>query len=134
MTIEKRQFGCRALVENQLRPANVVVIAVSSDRRLQVGRIGARRRRLAHREARSNGAIEERVEPALALFRRRAKLKNFHVPAVRGIAVEDLRRPGNPPGHLGKRRIFEISQSCARLILAQARQEQIPKAKRAPSV
>src|SRR5579872_1200137 len=88
--------------------ANTIVVAIPCDGRLKIGWIRACRRWLRHREARAYGAFKERIEPALALFRRRAELQYFHVPAVRGIAIEDFGRPRDPAGNLSQGRIFEI--------------------------
>ena len=52
--------------------------------------IGRRQARLSHAEARADFAVQQRLQPALFLFRRADPLQHFHVAGVRCAAVQTL--------------------------------------------
>ena len=106
-------------------------VAIAADARLQLGRVGRTDIRFAHRKARPDLAAQQGIEPALALRRRSEQLQQLDVAAVGSAAVEDLGRPRYPAHALGQRRVVEVAQTRAGLVVAQRREEQIPQEQRA---
>jgi len=103
-----------------------VFIAVAANRQLDIRRIGRRDIGFAHREAGTDGAVQQRREPAFALLLRREHLQQFHVAGVRRAAVESFRSPVHAPHDFGERCVLEIGQPLLRFVRIERRQEEIP--------
>jgi hypothetical protein len=76
------------------------LVAVEDGAALQQGRVGARGRRLGHREAGADAALEGGLEPALLLFGAAVLGEDLHVAGVRGGAVEGHRGDHRAAAHL----------------------------------
>ena len=100
-----------------------VVVALTLDPGLDVGRVGRGDGRLRHAEGRADLALQQRVEPAALLLVRAIELERFHVAGVGRGAVEHLARPLHPAHDLGERCVFEVGQPGAALAVGQ---EQVP--------
>ena len=103
-----------------------VVVAVPADPGADVGRIRARDVGLGHGEAGADLPVQEGRKPLLALPGRREQVQKLHVAGVGGGAVEDFRGPDHPAHDLGERGVLEVGKARARLIVPEARQEQVP--------
>ena len=123
--------GVRGVGDEPLASIDHVVVAITADQRLDIGGIGGRHVRFGHGEGRADLSVKQGIQPALALLRRGEHVQQLHVPGIRRIAVEHLRRPVHAPHDLRQRRVLQIAQPHARLILAERRQEQVPQPFRA---
>jgi hypothetical protein len=68
------------------------------------------------------------AQPAGALRRRGEQVQQLDVAGVGRAAVEHLGRPGHAAHDLGQRRVVEVAQARAGLVVTQAGQEQVPQA------
>jgi hypothetical protein len=75
-----------------LTAINDVVIAVAHDAGFDVGGVGGGNSWLGHREAGSDFACQERLQPAFFLFGRPVACEHFHVAGIGRRTVEDFRR------------------------------------------
>ncbi len=118
--------GMRGVGDEPLASVDHVVVAVAADQRLDVGGVGRRHVRLGHGEGRADLAVQQRLEPALALLRRGEQVQQLHVAGVRRVAVEHFGSPVHAPHDLRQRRVFQVAQPGARLVFAKRWQEQVP--------
>jgi hypothetical protein len=102
-----------------------VVVAVAFDAALDVGGVGARHPRLGHREARPDLAVQQRKQPFLLLLRCAELGEDLHVAGVGGGAVRGLRRQQVAAHQLAERRVVEVRQARAPLLVGE---EQVPEA------
>ncbi len=72
-------------------PVDYVVVTFADGAGLELGRVGARRVRLGHRETGANLAVEAGLEPSLFLLVGAEFGENFHVAGVGRHAVEGAR-------------------------------------------
>src|SRR5690606_8398607 len=71
-------------------------------------------------------ALEQGPQPALVLRRAGEELEQLHIAGVGRAAVEDFGRPGHPSHQLGERCVLHMQEAEAGLVLAEARQEEVP--------
>jgi hypothetical protein len=116
----------RGIGDEPLAAVDHVVLALAFDPGADVGGIRARDVGLGHREARADLPLEQRVQPPFALLGRREQVQELHVAGIGRRAVEDLGRPEHAAHDLGERRVLEIAEARARLVVLQAGQEKIP--------
>jgi hypothetical protein len=108
-------------------PFDDVSIAVAHRAATQPRRVRSGDLRLGHREAGADLALEQRPQPALLLLRRAELRQDLHVARVRCGAVEHDRRDLAAAHDLAKRRVLEVREARAVLLV---RQEQVPQAQR----
>ncbi len=112
-----------------LAPVDHVLVAVGDDRRRHVRGVARGDVRLGHPEARADLALEQRLQPALLLLRRPEHREHLHVAGVRRSAVDRLGGDLDAAtGDLGERRVLEVRQPGAVLLVGQ---EEVPEALRA---
>ena len=100
-----------------------VGISVAHDVALDIRRVGRCHGRLRHGKTRTNLAIQQRLQPALLVFRRTITRQHFHVARIRRGTIEYFRRHGGTAHDLAQRRVFQIRQPGPVFAF---RQEQIP--------
>ena len=89
------------------------LVAVDDCGGLHVGRVGGGHAGLGHPEGAADPAVEQRLEPPLALRVGAVAQQHLHVAGVRGVAVEHQRRDRGPAGQLGDRRVVDVGQPLA---------------------
>lgn len=123
---EQLAVRVRRTGDEPLAAAEYQVIALAPHRGLQVGGVGRGHIGLAHRKGRAHLAVQQRHQPARALGGRGKAVQQLDVAGVWRLAVEHLGRPGQAAHGLGQRRVVQVGQARARLIIPQRGQEQVP--------
>jgi hypothetical protein len=119
-------------------PVQHVLVTVSGNLALDVGRVGRGDARFGHQKGGADLAVHQRPQPLLLLLAGAVAVEHLHVAGVGRRAVEHLARPGNAAHFLGAERIFEVGElrplERERLVdMAQRRtrrHEQVPQPRR----
>src|SRR5205823_10074373 len=103
------------------------IVAIANDAALDIGRVRGRNIRFRHRETGTNLSIQKRPKPSALLLRGPIAVEDFHVPGIRGRAVEDLGCPGDAAHDFAEWRVLQVGKPAA---LRGVRKEKFPEARR----
>ena len=107
------QRGSSAAAREPLVPVDHVVVAVADDATRDVGGVARRDPGLRHREARTDLAVEQRLQP-LVLLQLRAELgEDLHVAGVGRGAVGGFAEQRRRAHDLAQRRVLEVGEAGA---------------------
>src|ERR1700722_13821213 len=102
-----------------------ILVAALYDARADVGCVRGRHVWLGHRKTRSNFSRKQRCEPFFFLLDRSVARQHFHISRIRRGAIKNFRGHMAAPHDFAQRRVFQVRQARASLIIGQ---KQIPQA------
>ncbi len=108
-----------------------IMIAVTHDAGLDVGRVRRRHRRLGHQEGGADFAVHQGAKPFALLLLVGITHQHFHVAGIRRRAIEHFRGPIDVAHLLGQQRVFQVGQSRAAefvVFVRRRRHEHVPEA------